>query len=101
MHSGSAYLFVPETRLGFWFLRTQTWESRVIRVALEDLARLIPVDRRPVRPVVLDVGCGQGKSFRPLQELFAPRRLLGVDFAQECVDRALERAAKDNVAVEV
>jgi ubiquinone/menaquinone biosynthesis C-methylase UbiE len=94
-------LFVPESRLGFWFLGTHTWESRVIRVALEDLARLIPVDRRPVRPVVLDVGCGQGKSFRPLQELFAPRRLLGVDFEQECVDRALEQAAKDNVAVEV
>lgn len=100
-YSGSPRFFVPETRLGFWFLGTQTWESRVIRVALEDLARLIPAGRRPVRPIVLDVGCGQGKSFRPLQEFFAPQRLLGVDFEQECVDRALKQAARDDVAVEV
>jgi ubiquinone/menaquinone biosynthesis C-methylase UbiE len=100
-YSESPRLFVPETRLGFWFLGTQTWESRVIRVALEDLARLIPAGQRPVRPVVLDVGCGQGKSFRPLQEFFAPKRLLGVDFEQECVDRAVGQAAKDGVAVEV
>jgi SAM-dependent methyltransferase len=97
-YTGLTRLFVPETRLGFWFLGTQTWESRV---ALEDLARLIPAGQRPVRPVVLDVGCGQGKSFRPLQEFFAPQRLLGVDFEQECVDRAVEQAAKDAVAVEV
>jgi SAM-dependent methyltransferase len=100
-YTGLTRLFVPETRLGFWFLGTQTWESRVIRVALEDLALLIPAGQRPVRPVVLDVGCGQGKSFRPLQEFFAPQRLLGVDFEQECVDRAVEQAAKDAVAVEV
>jgi SAM-dependent methyltransferase len=94
-------LFVPESRLGFWFLGTQTWESRVIRVALDDLARLIPAGKRPVRPVVLDVGCGQGKSFLPLHEFFAPRRLLGVDFEQQCVARAVEQAAKDGVAAEV
>jgi len=100
-YSGSPRFFVPETRLGFWFLGTQTWESRVIRVALEDLARLIPAGRRPARPIVLDVGCGQGKSFRPLQEFFAPQRLLGVDFEQECVDCARKQAARDDVAVEV
>lgn len=94
-------LFVPETRLGFWFLGTQTWESRVIRVALDDLERLIPAGRRPVRPVVLDVGCGQGKSFRPLVEHFAPRRLIGIDFEQACLERAVEQAAKDRVEVEV
>ena len=30
-------VFVPETRLGFWFLGTEIWESRVIRVALDDV----------------------------------------------------------------
>jgi hypothetical protein len=40
-------LFVPESRIGFWFLGTEIWESRVIRVALADLERLIPVGRRP------------------------------------------------------
>ena len=94
-------LFVPETRLGFWFLGTRTWESRVIRVALDDLARLIPAGKRPPRPVVLDVGCGQGKSFRPLQEFFAPQRLIGIDFEQACLDRAVEQAAKDGVEAEI
>jgi SAM-dependent methyltransferase len=100
-YSGSTRHFVPETRLGFWFLGTHTWESRVIRVALDDLARLIPAGKRPVRPVVLDVGCGQGKSFRHLQELFAPQRMIGIDFEQACIDRALEQAKKDDVAVQV
>ena len=100
-YSGLPRLFVPESRLGFWFLGTHTWESRVIRVALDDLAQLIPAGKRPVRPVVLDVGCGQGRSFRHLKEFFAPQRMIGIDFEQECVDRALEQAKKDGVAVQV
>ena len=99
--SGSARLFVPETRLGFWFLGTQTWETRVVRVALQDLARLIPAGRRPARPVVLDVGCGQGKSFQPLQELFAPQRLIGIDFEPACLEKAAREAAKERVPVEI
>ena len=99
--SGSARLFVPETRLGFWFLGTQTWETRVVRVALQDLARLLPAGRRPARPVVLDVGCGQGKSFRPLHELFAPQRLIGVDFEPACLEKAAREAAKERVPVEI
>src|SRR4029077_8914139 len=101
VYSGSTRLFVPETRLGFWFLGTHTWESRVIRVALEDLERLIPAGARPVSPVVLDVGCGQGKSFKPLYEHFAPRKLIGIDFEQACLARAVAQAAKDDVAVDV
>jgi ubiquinone/menaquinone biosynthesis C-methylase UbiE len=81
-------LFVPETRVGFWFLGTQTWETRVVRVALADLLRMIPEQRRPRRPVVLDVGCGQGKSFRPLNEIFAPQKIVAVDFEAECLGRA-------------
>ena len=100
-YTGSTRLFVPETRLGFWFLGTQTWESRVIRVALEDLVRLIPAGARPARPVVLDVGCGQGKSFKPLHEHFAPRRLIGIDFEQACLEKAVKQAASDGVEVEL
>src|SRR6185436_4552652 len=71
-------LFVPETRVGFWFLGTRTWETRVIRVALADLLRLQPAARWPLHPVILDVGCGQGKSFRPLFETFAPQRIVAI-----------------------
>jgi ubiquinone/menaquinone biosynthesis C-methylase UbiE len=81
-------LFVPETRVGFWFLGTQTWETRVIRVALADLMRLVPEDGLPRRPVVLDVGCGQGKSFRPLEETFAPQTIIAIDIEPECLQRA-------------
>lgn len=100
-YSGSPRLFVAETRLGFWFLGTRTWESRVIRVALDDLERLIPPGARPYHPVLLDVGCGQGKSFKPLQEHFAPRKLIGIDFEAACLKRAAEQAARDGVAAQV
>ena len=85
-------LFVPETRIGFWFLGTRTWETRVIRVALADLLRLQPAQRWPRRPVILDVGCGQGKSFRPLHETFAPQRIVAIDFEPECLQRAAAQA---------
>jgi ubiquinone/menaquinone biosynthesis C-methylase UbiE len=85
-------LFVPETRVGFWFLGTQTWETRVIRVALADLVRLVPEHGLPRRPVVLDVGCGQGKSFRPLQETLAPQRIIAIDIEPECLQRAAAEA---------
>jgi ubiquinone/menaquinone biosynthesis C-methylase UbiE len=85
-------LFVPETRFGFWFLGTRTWETRVIRVALADLLRLQPEHRWPRRPVILDVGCGQGKSFKPLHEIFAPQRIVAIDFERECLERAAAAA---------
>ena len=85
-------IFVPETRVGFWFLGTDTWENRVVRVALADLMRLVPQQRLPWHPVVLDVGCGQGKSFRPLHEIFAPQRIIGIDFEQACLERAAAEA---------
>lgn len=81
-------LFIPESRVGFWFLGTRTWETRVIRVALADLLRLQPAAGWPRAPVILDVGCGQGKSFRPLYETFAPQRIIGIDFEPACLERA-------------
>lgn len=92
--------FVPETRIGFRFLGSQTWETRVIRVALADLERLIP-GRKPREPVVLDAGCGQGKSFRPLYDHFAPRQVIAIDYAAECVELAREEAARQGLAVDV
>src|SRR5436190_19335572 len=91
---------VPETRIGFWFLGTETWTVRVIRVALNDLARLIP-ERKSAYPVVLDVGCGQGKSFRPLIENFAPQRLIGVDAEQKCLRLAAQEASREATPIEL
>ncbi|WP_426142311.1 class I SAM-dependent methyltransferase [Pseudomonas sp. DWP3-1-2] len=70
--------YVEETRFGLWFLRSYTWQYRVLRVAIDDLRRLFD-GAPPSQPVLLDAGCGQGKSFQHLCQVFAPSRLLGVD----------------------
>jgi ubiquinone/menaquinone biosynthesis C-methylase UbiE len=70
--------YVEETRFGLWFLRSHTWQHHVLRVAINDLRGLFDGDL-PSNPVLLDAGCGQGKSFKRLREVFAPSRLLGVD----------------------
>lgn len=74
----SAIPFVPETAFGIWFLRTYTWEHHVLRVAIKDLKRLISAPP-PHAPVIVDAGCGQGKSFRLLQEAFQPSKIVGID----------------------
>lgn len=99
-HSGPNIAFVPETRIGFWFLGTQTWTRHVRCVALDDLERLIP-ERKPSYPIVLDVGCGQGKSFRPLIEHFSPERLIGVDADERCLPRAQREASRETVPIEL
>ena len=98
--SADPALFVPETRIGFWFLGSQTWETRVIRVALRDLGRLID-GAKPANPVVLDAGCGQGKSLRPLYEHFAPSRLIGVDIEPQCLGLAAREAEREALPVEL
>jgi ubiquinone/menaquinone biosynthesis C-methylase UbiE len=102
MHSttSQARLFVRETRLGFWFLGSQTWETHVIRVALRDLERLID-GAKPANAVVLDAGCGQGKSLRPLYEHFVPARLIGVDIEPQCVGLAAREAEREGLSVDL
>jgi ubiquinone/menaquinone biosynthesis C-methylase UbiE len=72
----------------------------VLSIALNDLERLIP-ERKPSYPIVLDAGCGQGKSFRLLIEHFSPQRLIGVDAEEKCLQRAQVEAAKENVPIEL
>lgn len=92
--------FVRETRIGFWFLGTETWAKHVVSVALNDLERLIP-QRQLSYPIVLDAGCGQGKSFRPLIEHFSPDRIIGVDAEEQCLRSARMEAAKESVPIEL
>ena len=82
--------FVPETAFGVWFLRTHTWEHHVLRVAINDLKRLIDAPL-PHAPTILDVGCGQGKSFRLLAQAFSPSRIIGIDYHEPSL--ALAEAA--------
>ena len=92
--------FVAETRFGFWFLGTETWVKSVLTVAINDLERLIP-NRRASYPVILDVGCGQGRSFRLLQDKFAAQRLIGVDVDERSLEQAQRQIIEDNLRVEL
>ena len=98
--SNPTIAFVPETKIGFWFLGTQTWTTHVLRVALDDLTRLMP-QRKPCYPTVLDAGCGQGNSFRPLIEHFSPERLIGVDAEEKCLQRAQVKVLQETVPIEL
>ncbi|MBV6289175.1 class I SAM-dependent methyltransferase [Pseudomonas aegrilactucae] len=92
--------YVEETRFGFWFLRSHTWQHHVLRVAIDDLRGLFD-NEPPQAPVVLDVGCGQGKSFQYLQRVFAPARLLGTDADPHSLDLSAAEARRLGLDVEL
>ena len=71
-------LYVPESRFGVWFLGTDIWAKHVLKRAIEDLDRLIE-NRRASYPVIVDVGCGFGRSFKMLNDRFRPARMVGID----------------------
>jgi len=93
--------FVPETRFGFWFLGTETWSQHVLKIAIADLLRLIDEGGKPESPVILDVGCGQGKSFKQLQQAFAPQRLIGIDLDDKNLAYSQRQSAADGLTVEL
>ena len=84
--------YIPETAFGDWFLQTPTWDVHVLEVALRDLDPMIPA-RRASYPVVIDVGCGWGRSLKKLNERFAPERLIGLDIAPKMVAAAAREVA--------
>lgn len=96
-HTGD---FVPESRFGFWFLGTRTWEREVLRDSLERLMPLISAPRARY-PVVLDAGCGQGMAFSLLQQCFRPQRLIGVDMDAAGLARARRLAETRHLRVEL
>jgi ubiquinone/menaquinone biosynthesis C-methylase UbiE len=91
---------VPETRFGKWFLSTPTWTVHVLERALQDLERLIP-SRRTAYPVVVDVGCGSGKSLKKLSQRFSPQRLVGVDIDPGMLELSRAEAAREGVQAEL
>ncbi|MDB5850655.1 MAG: SAM-dependent methyltransferase protein [Rhodoferax sp.] len=91
---------MPETRFGKWFLQTENWAEHVLERALVDLDRLIPT-RRASYPVVVDVGCGSGRSLAKLQARFKPQRLVGVDIDDEMIGLSAARLAHDGLQAEL
>ncbi|MDU4249642.1 class I SAM-dependent methyltransferase [Pseudomonas sp.] len=95
-----ASTYVEETRFGFWFLQSHTWQHHVLRVAINDLKRLVSWNT-PQNPVLLDAGCGQGRSFRLLRDAFRPSRLIGLDADPHSLDCSAMEAARENIEVEL
>ncbi|MBD8492935.1 class I SAM-dependent methyltransferase [Pseudomonas syringae] len=92
--------YVEETRFGLWFLRSHTWQYRVLRVAIHDLRGLFS-EPLPANAVLLDAGCGQGKSFRYLNEVFKPARIIGVDADPHSLTQSAEEAERLGLPVEL
>jgi ubiquinone/menaquinone biosynthesis C-methylase UbiE len=95
-----SHSYVEETRLGFVFLRSHTWQHHVLRVAIDDLRGLFG-EHPPQDPVVLDAGCGQGKSFQYLHKVFNPTQILGVDADPLSLRLSAEEAARRRLDVEL
>ena len=91
--------YVAETRFGQWFLQTNTWTVHVLERALRDLDRLI-IDRKTSYPVVVDVGCGWGRSLKKLQDRFNPERLIGMDIDPHMLDASAREAAQASLKAE-
>ena len=98
--SHAARHYVDETRFGLWFLRSHTWQHHVLRVAVEDLKTLIDPPL-PEAAVMLDAGCGQGRSFRYLQDAFAPEQLIGLEADADSIAQSREQAAARGLSVQV
>ena len=93
--------YVPETRFGIWFLGSQTWVQFVLEVAINDLKRLIGQPKPSGFQVMLDVGCGQGKSFKFLKNSFDPAILIGIDADAETLEKARVQAQHDEMEVQL
>ncbi|GFZ96384.1 class I SAM-dependent methyltransferase [Dyella caseinilytica] len=92
--------YVEETRIGFHFLRSHTWQHHVLRVAINDLKRLID-EPLPQGGTLLDVGCGQGKSFRLLRDAFQPSRMLGLDADPHSIRLSEAEAEREGIRVDL
>ncbi|SHL25821.1 class I SAM-dependent methyltransferase [Phytopseudomonas punonensis] len=96
----AAATYVEETGFGFWFLRSHVWQHHVLRVAVDDLQKLIS-GALPYAPVILDAGCGQGKSFSLLQRAFSPARIIGLDADPHSLDCSRAEAQRLGLDVEL
>lgn len=91
---------VPESSFGIWFLGTATWTTHVLTRAMRDLVPLIPA-RRDSYPVVVDVGCGWGRSFKLLHDHFAPQQLIGIDVDPGMLDISARTVAAHGLQVDL
>lgn len=92
--------YVPESRFGEWFQRTDIWRRYVVEPAAMELASLLPRGLGPFT-TVLDAGCGEGVAFDVLRRVFGARNLVGVDIHPGSVETARQLAARMGEGVRV
>jgi ubiquinone/menaquinone biosynthesis C-methylase UbiE len=101
MTSASTSLaFIEETRIGNWFLQSDTWKVHVLRRALNDVQRLM-VGLPTEYSAVLDIGCGYGHAFDELGRRFSPTKIVGLDADPHITARAGTAARKCQVPVQL
>src|SRR5579872_1846338 len=95
-----ARIYVPESLFGVWFLGTETWAKHVLERALNDLESLIE-NRRASYPIIVDVGCGCGRSFEMLNDRFRPIRIIGIDVDSRMLAISKREAEKHRLLVDL
>ena len=100
MNSISYPDWVPESTFGKWFLNTETWVTRVVQVAIDDLRTRMDDPDRAVS-TVLDIGVGFGKSLQILDRTFAPDKIIGVDVDPVVLDRAAREGRRCSAKIEL
>ncbi len=70
--------WVKESAFGTWFLGTNMWLNYVLKLAIEDMIRLMS-SKESDYSVIADIGCGHAQSIKLLDEKFHPQKIIGVD----------------------
>ncbi len=91
--------WVHESSFGKWFLNTDTWVTRVIQVAINDLITCMDNPQQAVA-TILDVGVGFGKSLWNLDQTFSPDKIIGLDVDPEVLKCARKEARHCRAHVE-
>ncbi len=91
--------YVEETPIAARFLSSFVWHH-VLRVAINDLMHLCG-EQAPHGGVLLDVGCGQGKSSRLLREAFQPQRMIGLDADPHSLELSRTEAEREHLSLEL
>jgi SAM-dependent methyltransferase len=92
--------WVKESLFGIWFLGTHTWVRSVLKIAINDLVKLIP-HKKERYPVILDIGFGHGHSLWLLDEYFDPETIIGLEVDPKAKSRAKENISKCKCTVEL